>query len=321
MKPDRTLIQATIPFAKEIRTKSWVLTLSTFFIAAISLALLMCPINWILKIPISLLLGLVYVRLFVIYHDYLHETILQRSRLANVLFTIFGYIILTPKTIWKRSHNYHHTHNSKIRKAGIGSYPVYTKARFESLSKKDKRQYLFIRHPFTILLGYYFTFLKGMCIDSLRNGFKRHIDSFYALLVHFGFHAAIFIFFGWQGTLFCSVIPHFIAGALGTYLFYAQHNFPEVHYQVNEDWTYEGAALESSSFLNTNRFMHWVTANIGYHHIHHLNARIPFYRLPEIMEKIVELQSPKRTSLMPSDILKCLKLKIWDEELKRMVSV
>jgi omega-6 fatty acid desaturase (delta-12 desaturase) len=159
-----------------------------------------------------------------------------------------------------------------------------------------------------------------MCIDSLRNGFKRHIDSFYALLVHFGIHTAIFIFFGWQATLFCSVIPHLIAGSLGTYLFYAQHNFPEVHYQVNGNWTYEGAALESSSFLNTNRFMHWATANIGYHHIHHLNARIPFYRLPEIMEKVKGLQSPKSTSLTPSDILKCLRLKIWDEETNRMIS-
>jgi omega-6 fatty acid desaturase (delta-12 desaturase) len=114
--------------------------------------------------------------------------------------------------------------------------------------------------------------------------------------------------------------PCAVASALGSYLFYAQHNFPSVSFSDNADWTYETAALSSSSSLKTNPFMSWVTANIGYHHLHHLNSRIPFYRLPEVMKAIPELQSPKTTSLHPLEMLRCLRLKVWDVDVQRMVS-
>ncbi|HRD37488.1 MAG TPA: fatty acid desaturase, partial [Bacteroidia bacterium] len=108
---------------------------------------------------------------------------------------------------------------------------------------------------------------------------------------------------------------------MGAYLFYAQHNFPGVTFKGNEEWTYEGAALESSSYMDLNPFMHWVTANIGYHHVHHMNARIPFYRLPEVMKALPELQNAKKTSLKPKDIIACFKLKVWDFEKQQMVGV
>ncbi len=65
--------------------------------------------------------------------------------------------------------------------------------------------------------------------------------------------------------------------------------------------------------------MAWFTANIGYHHIHHLNARIPFYRLPEVMREMPELQQPGTTSFHPLEILRCLRLKVWDADAQRMV--
>ena len=106
---------------------------------------------------------------------------------------------------------------------------------------------------------------------------------------------------------------------MGAYLFYAQHNFPGAKYKNNTEWNYTHAALESSSYMDLNPFMQWVTANIGFHHIHHLNSKIPFYRLPEAMAAIPELQEPKTTSLMPSDIIACLKLKVWDPEKNSMI--
>ena len=92
-------------------------------------------------------------------------------------------------------------------------------------------------------------------------------------------------------------------------------------FRENEEWAYEKAALESSSFMKMNPVMNWLTANIGYHHIHHLNSRIPFYRLPEVMKDIPELQHPKITSLSLKDIMACLKLKVWDKEQGKMVGV
>ncbi len=321
MNSDKTLLSATIQYAKENRFLSWFYTLSTLALLITSLALTLLNIHWGIRLAASVFSGLLIARMFVIYHDYLHEAILRRSKIANVIFTVFGYYLLTPKTVWKRSHNYHHAHNSKLFRSGIGSYPVFTKSRFEELSSKEQSQYLFIRHPLVILFGYFFTFLYGMCIQSLMKSFNKHLDSLVALLFHFTLHTTIFIVFGWEATILFSIIPHFISGALGAYLFYAQHNFPDVHYNVDQNWTYESAALEASSFLKTTRFMNWISANIGHHHIHHLNARIPFYRLPEIMQNIDALKNPKTTSLKIKDIRACLRLKVWDTDLNRMVNI
>jgi omega-6 fatty acid desaturase (delta-12 desaturase) len=79
--------------------------------------------------------------------------------------------------------------------------------------------------------------------------------------------------------------------------------------------------MESSSFMKTNPVMAWFTANIGYHHVHHLNSRIPFYRLPEALRGMPELQAVTTTSLHPVEIFRCLRLKVWDVEAQRMVSL
>ncbi len=148
---------------------------------------------------------------------------------------------------------------------------------------------------------------------------KKHMDSLVALIVHGIIIAALIMLFGWEGWLFTIFIPFFLACAMGAYLFYAQHNFPTTTFSCNEDWKYEIAALESSSFMVMNPVMQWFTGNIGYHHIHHLNSRIPFYRLPEVYAAFPELQNAKTTSLKIKDIIACFRLKVWDPELNRMV--
>ena len=259
--------------------------------------------------------------MFVIYHDHQHKAILDKSPLAKIIFTLFGFYVLAPSGIWSRSHDYHHKNNSKLFSASIGSYPIYTKQKFEKLSKGEKMHYLFIRHPLTILFGYIFAFLYGMCIKSIINRFSKHIDSLIALVVHFSYQALVFYFLGFHTWILMCAIPHFISGAMGAYLFYAQHNFPGSTFVGNEEWTYEGAALESSSYMKLSLPLQWVSANIGFHHIHHLNARIPFYRLPEVMKAIPELQAAKTTSLKPKDIIACFKLKVYDFEKQQLVGI
>lgn len=317
----KELILATKAFAKEDRKKSWWYLLSTLaLMLGVMTVALTAP--WFgVKIAAGILQALFIVRFFVIYHDFLHHTILQKSAIANAIMTIFGIYILAPKSIWKRSHDYHHNHNSKLFSASIGSYPVATRRKFESMSRRERREYLLIRHPFTILLGYLSMFMFGMCINSLLSSPRRHLDSLLSLILHAVFITLTIVFLGWQAWLAGIMIPFFISTAIGAYLFYAQHNFPGVIFQANEDWAYETAALKSSSYMKTNAFWAWVTANIGYHHIHHLNSRIPFYRLPEVMEQLPELQHATITTLSVKDIRACLRLKIWDPQLQQMVGL
>jgi omega-6 fatty acid desaturase (delta-12 desaturase) len=317
----KELILATKVYAKEDRQKSWMYLLSTLLLLIGAGILTIAGHYLAVRLLASLLTGLLIVRMFVIYHDFQHHAILHRSPFAAAIMYTFGILILAPPSIWKRSHDYHHNHNSKLFSASIGSYPIATAKKFMSMSPKERRLYLAIRHPVTILLGYFSMFMFGMCLSSFISSPSRHYDSLLALLIHFSIIALVIVFFGWQVWLISMLIPFMLSTAIGAYLFYAQHNFPGVRFAGNEDWKYEGAALDSSSYMKMNPFLKWCTANISYHHIHHLNSRIPFYRLPEAMEGIPELQQPRTTSFTLSGIISCFRLKVWDQENGRMIGM
>jgi omega-6 fatty acid desaturase (delta-12 desaturase) len=233
--------------------------------------------------------------------------------------TLWGLFILAPTSIWKRSHDHHHKHNSKLYTSSIGSYPIVTREKYLSMSRGERAVYNFTRHPLTIAFGYIFVFIYGMCVRSYMNNPSKHRDSLVALILHVVMGAAIVLLLGWTAFWLGFIAPALIALGLGAYLFYAQHNFPTATFAEKDGWSYVNAALASSSYMKLNPVMHWFTGNIGYHHIHHLNARIPFYRLPEAYKAIPELQQAKTTSLMPGEIIRCLRLKVWDPQLGRMI--
>ncbi|HRE73353.1 MAG TPA: fatty acid desaturase [Flavobacteriales bacterium] len=321
MRTGKELILATKPFTKESKGLSWYYTISTLILLCGSIVTALLIEETIVRTLASLFAGLVMVRFFVIYHDHQHGAILSKSSVATIVFKLFGVLILAPSSIWKRSHDYHHNHNSKLFSASIGSYPIMTREKFLKSTPSEKRSYLATRHPLTIFFGYFSMFLVGMCVQSFSSSPKRHWDSLVALILHFSLQFIVFYFLGWEAWLFGIIIPFILADMIGAYLFYAQHNFPGVTFREKEGWTYHHAALESSSYMKMNFFWNWVTANIGYHHIHHMNSRIPFYRLPEVMKSIPELQNARETSLSIKDIVACFRLKVWDPERNKMISL
>ncbi|MGQ0507878.1 MAG: fatty acid desaturase, partial [Myxococcaceae bacterium] len=125
--------------------------------------------------------------------------------------------------------------------------------------------------------------------------------------------------FGFEVFVRAYGIPMAIAFAVGGYLFYAQHNYPDAYFQKREEWRYTQAALVSSSYMKMGPVMRYFTANIGFHHVHHLNPCIPYYRLPEAMDSMPALQSPGVTSLSPRAVAACFSLKLWDPRANRMV--
>ena len=178
-----------------------------------------------------------------------------------------------------------------------------------------------MRHPLTILFGYIFVFLYGMCLYPFLNHPRKHYDCLIALVVQLCARGNAHVFLWLAGTVAHSNHP----------LLYCvrRWNLPVLcPAQLSGRVFQRRCRLDIRKsrdgilqFHETNRIMAWFTGNIGYHHIHHLNARIPFYRLPEVMKKIPELQTPKTTSLNPMEIIRCLRLKVWDVESQRMVVV
>ena len=134
----KNLILATKPYTQECRRKSWLYVISTFALLLFFLAGTLFAPSIFIKIPCSILAGMLIVRFFVIYHDYQHHSILQKSVPANILMTIFGIYILAPSSIWKRSHDYHHNHNSKLYSAEYRFFPNRYKKEIFSDEQKPK---------------------------------------------------------------------------------------------------------------------------------------------------------------------------------------
>lgn len=320
MREGRQLVRDTKRFATEQRARSWWNLAPTvgMFVAALGVA--STPLPWGVRLLAGVIAAMLHVRLFVIYHDYLHGTIFEGSRLADIFFRFYGLLALSPASVWKHTHDHHHRNNSrKFGVDSVGTYPVLTTHAYREAGRGTRLFYTFSRHPLNMVLAYITVFFYSLCIQPILSDPRKHRDAILAVILHLILVVSLAILRP-DVLLFAVVVPWSLASALGAYLFYAQHNYPGVKLRPDADWDYVVAALRSSSFIRMGPVMRWFTANIGYHHVHHLNAHIPFYRLPEAMAAIDELQSPVTTSLWPTDIFRCLRLNLWDPEKDRLVS-
>ena len=315
----RELLRATLPFARDSRARSWWDLGSTLLLLAGALLVAGASAPWPLRALGSALAGLLMVRTFVLYHDFMHGAVLQGSRLASVLFHALGILLLAPPRSWRTSHNYHHAHVGKVVGSSTGSFPILTVDMWRRATPARRWLYRFSRSPVAIALAYLTVFVFSICVVSLVKSPRRNWDALLALVVHAALLATLWTLGGATAALFVLLLPMSLASAAGAYLFYAQHNFDQARVLPDDEWSYYAAALESSSYLRMGALARYFTADIGYHHVHHLNPQVPSYRLAAAMAAIPRLQRPRVTSLHPRDILACLRLKLWDPAAGRMV--
>jgi omega-6 fatty acid desaturase (delta-12 desaturase) len=109
-----------------------------------------------------------------------------------------------------------------------------------------------------------------------------------------------------------------IAGTTGVWLFYVQHQFEDAYWESADGWSYADAALRGSSYLRLPKVLQFFTGNIGLHHIHHLNPKIPNYNLQRAQDETPVFQSVPKLSL--GDGLRAVRLKLWDEDTARLVT-
>lgn len=317
-RSEKDLLIATRAFTEEDRTRGWLLTLSSVAIlAGLTAGAVLSP-WWPLRLAFSVVEGLTIVRVFCLFHDFQHGAILRQSKVAEGFFWLFGVSILSPASVWRETHNYHHAHTAKIVGSHIGSYPVVTAAMWKDLTPLQKFGYRAVRSPLNMLLAIFTVFAIGMALRPALRSPAKHWSGLVSFLAMTAMSVALIGTGHGDAWLFGWFIPLWLATLSGAYLFYAQHNFPEAHIASRQDWSFAKAALESSSYLVMGPVMNWFTANIGFHHVHHLNAAIPFYRLPEAMAGIPELQQPGKTTFSPKDIADCFALKVWDPEKNQM---
>jgi omega-6 fatty acid desaturase (delta-12 desaturase) len=315
----RDLVALTRPFAREDARRSWAHLIVAAGLAATCAMVAAWAHPPLLRAAASVLEGLVFLRLFSMLHDHVHGALLRRSWLARGFFHAFGLLVFTPLSVWEESHHFHHRHTAQLHGAQIGSFPVMTTTQWRAASPLARLRYRASRHPLNLLFGGITVFMIGMSLAPFLRHPRRHLAGLFAFVLHAALALLLVPRAGVATWLAVVAGPFLLSAVLGAYLFYAQHNYPGARILRGAAWTRPLAALESSSYMAMSPVMAWLTGNIGYHHVHHLNEAIPFYRLPEAMAAIPALQRPGVTSLSPRDVAACLRLAVWDPEAQALV--
>ena len=259
-------------------------------------------------------------RLFIIQHDCGHGAFFRSTWAADITGSIIGVLTLTPYHYWKKTHAIHHATSGNLEHRGFGDIQTLTVDEFLALSRFQRFRYRVYRHPL-VLFGVgalaHFTIVHRIPTIIPRE-WRRERRSI--LWTDVGLAALIVgagLVFGFRALLLVHVPLLMLSCAMGVWLFYVQHQFEPTYWEHDERWTYDSAALKGSSYYRLPKVLHWLTGNIGFHHIHHLNARIPNYRLPEVFARHPELQQVTQLTLWQS--LHCIRLTLWDERERKLV--
>jgi omega-6 fatty acid desaturase (delta-12 desaturase) len=259
------------------------------------------------------------VRVFAVFHDCAHGSLLPTRRANAVLGTVLGLLVLSPFRRWRHDHAVHHATSGDLDRRGVGDILTLTVAEYQTRSWRGRAAYRLIRNPLVMFgFGPVFAMIAGPRI--VARGARprmRHsvLGTDVALLV---LVAGVCWLIGWSDFLIVWAPAALVAGSVGIWLFYVQHQFEDAYWQRGVDWSYADAALRGSSYLKLPRVLSFFTGNIGLHHVHHLNARIPNYNLQRAHDASPMFAAVPTLSLW--DGLRATRFKLWDEHAGRLVT-
>ena len=296
-------------------------------ITVVPFALLWLTMWWSLHIGYGLYLLLsvpaagFLVRLFMIQHDCGHGSFFRHRSVNDWVGRGIGVLTLTPYDFWRRTHGIHHATSGNLDLRGIGDIDTLTVREYLALPRWRRLGYRLYRHPivmFGIGPTYLFVLRHRLPFGLAREGWTPWISAM-ATNAAIGLVVAGMMWWLGVGPFLLVHLPiTILSAAFGVWLFYVQHQFEHTVWSDGQDWNCATAALYGSSHYDLPAVLRWFTANIGMHHIHHLCSRIPFYRLPTALRHHPDLVNIGRLTLGQS--LACVRLVLWDEAARRLIS-
>jgi omega-6 fatty acid desaturase (delta-12 desaturase) len=260
------------------------------------------------------------VRMYSLFHDLTHNS-LFRSRKANSrIGYLLGFLLFTPYRWWQRQHSLHHAGTGNLDKRGAGEIYTMTLAEYERASRLRRLGYRAYRNPLLMLLvGPSLVFLFERRFP--QRGMSRRIlfSVVVTNLALAGWAVGLSALVGWLTFLLVQGTTLVAGGAVAAWMLYVQHQYEDTYYMAGGDWSFELAALKGSSYLALPRPLAWIVGNANYHHVHHLSAKIPNYRLRAAHEQQPMFADTPVVTIRSS--LAALRLKLWDEERGRLVAV
>lgn len=279
------------------------------------------------SILLTMLLGIVnaffLVRIFIIQHDCGHYSFLDKRKANDALGYVCSFFSTIPYTYWARVHSYHHGHTGQLEHRDIGDIDFLTVDEYRNLTRWGKIKYRAFRHPFVLFVIVPILYL-GIVQRLPQISFpgwgpihrKQHFNNLLMLLVYVGLGFLL----GWKAFLFIQGSILFFFGIIAFWFFYVQHQHEHTYMRWSRNWDYLTAAIRGATFYKLPRIVHFLTGNIGYHHIHHLSSRIPNYNLRRCAKENPILQRYV-TSITFWRSLRMMFNKLWDEETQRMITL
>ena len=308
------------PYARPHVGRS-LLDVATSVVPYVGLSVLMylaLDISYLLVLALAVPAAGFLVRVYILFHDCTHGSFLPTKRANAWLGNALGLLVFSCFSSWRHNHAVHHATSGDLDRRGVGDVPTMTVAEYRTLSWRGRLAYRLFRNPlvmFGIGPTYAMVVQPRLISRSARPRIRRSIMVTNVALI--ALVGGLCLAFGWREYLLVQVPTVLLAGAAGVWLFYVQHQFEDAYWQSSETWSYADAALQGSSYLKLPRVLQFFSGNIGFHHVHHLSARIPNYNLQRAHDENPVFHDVPTLSLW--DGLRAVRLKLWDEERGRMV--
>jgi omega-6 fatty acid desaturase (delta-12 desaturase) len=272
-----------------------------------------------LIVPLLFLASLFLVRIFIIFHDCTHNSFFDSLRANKVLGIVAGLLTFTPFTSWQRNHQIHHGSYADLDRRGVGDIWTLTVDEYLASSPKTQLFYRLYRNPLVFLgVGPGYSFLVAQRLFNLWDGKSERRSTTMTNWGLAGIIALAGFTIGLRTYLLIQVPILLLAGVVGVWLFYVQHQFEGVYWSRRSEWDPVKAALEGSSYYKLPRVLQWISGNIGLHPVHHLLPRIPNYNLQAAFDASPVMKTVK--VLTPAKSIKSFSLNLWDEKQKKLVS-
>jgi omega-6 fatty acid desaturase (delta-12 desaturase) len=276
------------------------------------LASIIEPNAW-LAIGLGVVATIFLVRMYSFFHDLTHNSMFI-SRKANGRWGyLLGFLLFTPYRWWQRQHGLHHANTGNLDNRGAGEIYTMTLAEYENASRARRLGYRAYRNPGLMLfVGPSLVFLFERRFPQ-RGMSRRILFSVVVTNVALaGWASGWSALVGWQTYLLIQGTTLVAGGAIAAWMLYIQHQYEDTYYRAAEEWNFELAALQGSSYLKLPRALAWAVGNANYHHVHHLSAKIPNYHLRAAHEQQPIFANTPVVTVRSS--IDALHLKLWDEE-------
>lgn len=266
---------------------------------------------------------LLLLRLFVIQHDCSHQAYTKSPLINNIYGQICSLFTFMPYEYRGKTHAFHHNHVNKLWEyRDIGDVDTLTVEEFQALSRWGKFKYRLFRNPFllfSIVPTWYLFIHDRLPLDFVKGWHKEYSSLIINNISIAMLYTAIILFLGYKVVLLFQLPVLVLFACIAFRFFYIQHQYEFNYKAVHDQREYVRGAIEGSSFYDLPRFWHRVTFNIGYHHIHHLNASIPCYELANCFKENKILQDVARR-LTFKQSLSCVWSHLWDDYQGKMIS-